>query len=361
MVIRRILGTVLLLIAAGCALSDNESASAPTEQPSVASSHHSRPSASGGDDDMTHGIAVYWPDNPDDTTSTVRNKARRILDYVVSLGGDAVSLSFPFATDSATGNRVHSLAETPSPERVATVVKAARRRNLTVTLRPLLDEENLSTWRGDIHPSDPASWFRSYRDWLTPYLKLAQRTGVDRVVLAVELNSLEDSPQWKTVLDDARSRYDGTLTVSRNWDAFDDGPLPFAADETGLDAYFRTTLDDSASQQKVHEAWESFFGNVDRSVKYHQLVLSEVGISAQDGAYREPYRFSDADVPENTLVQRRWFTAACRFAKEHGVAGIYYWKLSFHANPDDPSDTNSDRGTFLGRPAADTIRSCFTS
>jgi hypothetical protein len=278
----------------------------------------------------------------------VRAKAARIMEYVTSLGANAVSISFAFYTGG------------PSSDRVAAVVAVAHARGLHVTLRPLLDERILQPdkWRGVIDPADRAGWFASYQRFLVPYLRMAQRAGAERFTIGCELTSMEADPRWTGLAAAARRLYQGELSYSANWASYAEQapPVPVRA---GLDAYFPTTLADDASTDQVEAAWEDWFSSIRHRIDYRELVLDEVGIAAEQGAYRHPYQWGTGSLPLSTTVQERWMTAAGRFARRHKLAGIYYWKLSFHADPRHPEITNSDRGEFIGRPAADAVRACF--
>lgn len=290
----------------------------------------------------------------------VRAKAARVMDYVTSLEANAVSISFAFYTDGPRSSYLHPGEETPGPDRVAAVVEAAHARGLHVTLRPLLDERILQPdqWRGAIEPADPARWFASYQRFLVPYLSMAQRTGAERFTIGTELTSMEAAPHWAGLVTAARSLYHGQLSYSANWASYQEQapPVPLRA---GLDAYFPTSLADDASIDQVEAAWEDWFSGIRHSVDYRELVLDEVGIAAEQGAYRHPYQWGTSSLPLSTTVQERWVTAAGRFARRHKLAGIYFWKLSLHTDPQHPEITNSDRGEFAGRPAADSIRACF--
>lgn len=345
------MGMALAMLASACAGNRAAPGARMRTAPAVA------PDGPGG---TLRGIAIFWPDHPDQSLDVVRAKAARVMDYATSLEANAVSVSFAFYTDGLRSNSLHPGEETPSPERVAAVVAVAHDHGLHVTLRPLLDERILQPdkWRGVIEPTDPDRWFASYQQFLTPYLSMAQRAGVERFTIGSELTSMEADPRWNGLAAAARGLYHGALSYSANWGSYQEQapPVPVRA---GLDAYFPTTLADNASIDQVEAAWEDWFSSIRHRVDYRELVLDEVGIAAQQGAYRQPYQWGASSLPLDTTVQERWMTAAGRFARRHKVAGIYFWKLSLHTDPQHPEVTDSDRGEFAGRPAADAIRTCF--
>lgn len=349
---------------AGCGATTGQGGQRGSGVAPTSPSPSSSPVAQAAPGGMWRGIAVYWPDNPQDSAQTVRAKSDRILGYITGLGGNAVSLSFPFFTPGLDASSVHAGTKTPDPARVAEFVQEAHARGVRVTLRPLLDESNLRQhgWRGAIQPGDPGAWFTSYRRFLAPYLAMAQKQHVEQFTVGAELNTMETKPGFAALVQWARGLYRGQLGYSQDWSTFPNHLALPKVDVHGVDAYFNTTLPDDATQQQVTAAWEHWFAHAGtgRELDLRHVVLSEVGIAAQDGAYRDPFKWSDPSVPLNTTVQTRWFTAACTFARSHHMAGIYFWKLSFHADPARPrAGAGKDHGAFIGRPAEQAIRRCF--
>jgi hypothetical protein len=72
--------------------------------------------------------------------------------YVRSLHANAIAISFPFFMTSRYAAGVHAGAATPTPGQLTTVIIAARRAGMRVTLRPLLDEKVLGGSRADLRP-----------------------------------------------------------------------------------------------------------------------------------------------------------------------------------------------------------------
>ncbi len=174
------------------------------------------------------GVQVYWVNNPADSDEVVLAKARRLFAQVIGMEANSVAVSFPFFTESLTASAVHADARTPSPTRVALVMSTARRAGLRTSLRPLLDEENLvqqdaRSWRGKLKPADLDAWYASYEAFLTPYLDVAQRIGVDSVVLAAELNSLQGDPHWAPVVGPGPGRLHGPAGLHRQLGLVRDG------------------------------------------------------------------------------------------------------------------------------------------
>lgn len=306
------------------------------------------------------GIAIYWQSWGGETIADQQKAAGATFDYAVKLGANSVSLSFPFYTDGMNGNTVYSRQSTPMPRALAAVLKEANRRHLRVTVRPLLDEANLmivkNGWRGSIEPTDRGAWFASYERFLKPYLVVAQTQKAATFCVAVELDSLADDSAWKQLIVWAKRYYHGELLYSANWNDVNVA-VGHDANRLGLDAYFGTTLSDSATTKELTEAWGHWLTGLRLSGT--RAVISEVGIAAEAGAYQHPYGWGSSSVPLKVDIQTRWFLAACRAFKNSGLAGIYFWRLNFSNKP--TTVPKSDRDGFAGRPAAKVVQQCFQS
>ncbi|MFF0015923.1 glycoside hydrolase family 113 [Streptomyces sp. NPDC005374] len=366
----RLYGVVLLVLlsAAACV-----SPAAPTATTLASRSPSPSPSASRapapakvarpwhpGDPQL--GAQILWYAYPGETDASVRTDALRLVDYMVGKDMNAVSVTFPFETASPTASRVAASARTPSVRHLGMLLDTAAAAGLRITVRPLLDEKNLLAkdplaWRGSLAPADRAAWFRSYEALLAPYLTLAARHHASTFVLGVELTSLEDDPRWHSLTTAARRSFTGELSYDANWDDYVSRHVPVPVDHLGVDAYFPLAgLGDDASVAQIAAGWQRWLDRKSTG-KLPRIVLSEVGIIAEDGAYRHPAVWKGGGKP-NPTVQKRWFQAACQVARDRDMAGLYWWNLDFHADPG--AGTPDDSLTsFLGRPAESVITSCF--
>ncbi len=80
------------------------------------------------------------------------------------------------------------------------------------------------------------------------------------------------------------------------------------------------------------------------------------------GSYPDPGAWAGTtNAPIDEAVQANWYEAVCRAVKAKNLAGIYWWEVNFDADPATPGTWQSDRLTFLGRPAQQVIKNCFAS
>ena len=309
------------------------------------------------------GVQVYWVDVPSDTPEILRRKAQRVLDHIVGLEANSVSISFPFYTRTITSSDVVTDQRTPSPERLAAVVDEAQRSGLRVTIRPLLDEQNLTeidsrNWRGLLNPADRDAWFASYGDFLTPYLRVAQQYRVQTVVLGAELNMLQSDRRWAELVQEARGIYGGELGYAANWDAYRSAALSMPVDTVGIDAYPRLDLAPTATATEMEQAWRTWLRQAVPTAPA-DVPVYELGAAAEVSTLENPAVPHRAGSQLDEGVQSRWLGAACRAARDHGLAGVYLWKIELDVDPALADPVNDLHDSWLGRAAEATARQCF--
>jgi hypothetical protein len=313
------------------------------------------------------GIHVYWTANRTDTSDAlIRAKAQRIIDYAIGLNANSVAITFPFFTHGINSDTVYANPKvTPSARHIEIFLAEAAKAHMRVTLRPTLNENSLvaqspQAWRGSIEPRNRATWFRSYRKLLMPYLAAAQAGHAATFVLATELVSLEGAPQWPGLVRSFRSVYSGQLTYDQNHDEFAAGTANPPVPSHNVDAYPEFGLPNNASVARLASSWNAWLGAHPLAVR-RNLILSEIGIKAVAGSYKHPWAwFSTTSAPVDTRVQTAWFQAVCNaVSAQHIGGGVYWWEVDFDADPARPAPFRSDRMTFLDRPAQQVIRNCF--
>jgi hypothetical protein len=356
-----LVGAALLIMLASCSIPSRPVWWPHQKQPAPTVRHPWQPGM------RQLGIQVYWTANrTDSSTAVVRTKAKRIIDYAINLNANSVAVTFPFFTHGLTSNSVYAKRSlTPTARHIAIFLAVARKAHIRVTLRPVLDENTLiaknpQAWRGSIEPKSRAAWFRSYRNFLLPYAVAAQRGRAATFVLGTELTSLEGAPQWHGLVHSLRSVYGGQLTYDLNHDEFSGGTTNPPIPTRNVDAYPQFALPPNASVARLTGSWDAWLGT--HPLAYRRaMTLSEIGIDAVAGSYNDPWVWtSTRNAPIDTRVQADWYQAACNAVSAEQVGGgIYWWEVNFDANPAGPRPFESDRLTFLDRPAQRVIRNCF--
>ena len=278
-------------------------------------------------------------------SQNVAAAAHADMAYITRLHANAVLVSFPFF---ATGpDAVRAGMATPSPSRLGVIVQAAQAAHLFVSIRPLLDEHSLGRSRVVWAPPHPRAWFASYRRFLIPYAVMAQRLHVPEFFIGTELTRFQTAPQWTGLARAVRRYYHGRLMFSLNWNV------------AGLG-----THGGGRGVSDTVDAYPPILGNFTAGwYSYdHRLpsgtVLTEVGIDAVRGASVTPAHWHWNVARLDTAVQARWFTAACKAAKETHLGGIYFWSLGLGGDLTS-GPTMANQGAWGGSAGAAAIARCF--
>jgi len=311
------------------------------------------------------GIQIYWEEEPQKRSSEdIVKQAQKQAKYLVGLGANSVSISFPFFTKGRTANALRAEAKTPSPERLQSVLHVFEEAGFRTTLRPVMDEADLiktKDWRGNINPASDSAWFTSYEKFLTPYLKVAQAEKANTFVIGTELNSMEGKPGWEKVVTSAEKTFKGEISYDANWDKYVSGRINMPVNHLGVDAYFPVKVPDTASVKTLVKGWNTWLDKKSTG-PLPKITVAEAGIGAMDGAYHAPGDFY-ARRAVNPHVQANWYTAVCQVVQERRMSGVYWWSIHFDDDPNTPpNDAHASRLDFAGRPLTEeAIKTCFSS
>ncbi|MGP4008635.1 glycoside hydrolase family 113 [Streptomyces sp. 4N124] len=311
------------------------------------------------------GVQLYWEDNPKHALDYVEKQAKLHSDYLVGLHANSVSVSFPFFTGDLDSTKISGGGKTPTAERLARVLQIFHEAGLRTTVRPLMDETSLDVdnggWRGKIDPADRDAWFASYKKFLTPYLKAADREQAATFVIGTELNSMEGDTRWDALVSSAEKAFSGEVAYDANWDNYVSGRINMPVSHLGVDAYFPVKVADTAPVETLVEGWNDWLDKK-ATGPLPNITIAEAGIGAMKGAYKAPGDFYTKRAV-NPEVQANWYEAVCQVVQKRQMSGVYWWSIYFDDDPNSkPDDKVASRLDFAGRPLTEkAIKSCFTS
>jgi hypothetical protein len=320
------------------------------------------------------GISTYFTYGCE-LPATVAQWEQTEINQFVALGANSIAIAFPLYTDSVTSNDVFAALncttyqyQTPPVAMLASFVELAHAAGLHVFLRPLLDQANLyleapGDWRGVLDPTNLTQWMQNYLTTLRPFLVMAQQQGVEHFALTTELNSLASFKVWSSSIALTKSVYRGDLVWTYSWNT----PVhkqthPFTS--FGIDAYpvMGPKVPPTASAKQLLAGWNRQLntGPDYRVPRIKATGIDEIGLAAQDGAYQLPYKGAIPTSTFNPLVQANWFTAACRFMKQHTMKGIYFWGQWLSQNDGSFPTTPTAASPTQIQPAGQlAIQKCF--
>ena len=273
--------------------------------------------------------------------------SERTLAELSDLGAQWVSLT-PFGfMRSLDEPVVHFIGDYPggeTDERMERMIAQAKVRGIHVLLKPHLWIAR-GEWRGEIDfdkPDNWKRWFDSYERWILHYAEMAQRLGVDALVVGVEFRSSQTSfeQRWRKLVSNVRERFDGKLTYSANWDDAAELPWWDALDYIGVQFYPPLASGAEARLPSLQSALVSQLGALEAlSERYDKPVLfTEVGYRAAADGLQHPHEWPErsratAASPETQALGYRAFVDAIR--TRSWVGGVYWWKWFTDPNTDE--------------------------
>lgn len=264
-------------------------------------------------------------------------EVRKMVKHLSQLGVNSVAIVFPLFQEGWQANQVTTNVEmTPTKRELEMVILAAKQENLTVMLRPILDEQSIMStghWRGKILPNHIDSWFESYRLLIVDYAQLAEQVDVEMFNIGTEFNSLQKNKyatKWIQLINQIKEVYTGKLIYSFNWDAVSDiGESQFVPllDYVGIDAYFPLEAPDQASVMMLEQAWEPWLKDIEELFFDKPVIITEAGIIPVKGAYRTPYAWEIPGGVYDPEAQANYYEATYRVWYPL-TEGIYWWMVT---------------------------------
>ena len=219
-------------------------------------------------------------------------------------------------------------------------IETIHNQGMRVLLKPQIDLRN-GIWRGEINPS--AAWFGEYKTFINDWATFAESNGVEMLSIGTEYKATEawDS-NWREVAAGVRSRYNGPITYSANWDSYASVGWWDALDYVGIDAYFPLGSQDEPSVAQIESAWLGWANTIqawrgNRGLE-QKVLFTEVGYRSIDGNLNTPWDFNApgaVDLQEqanayrgllNVMVSRPWFD------------GAFWWNWETNPTAGGPAD-----------------------
>ncbi|AIF45540.1 hypothetical protein [Virgibacillus sp. SK37] len=262
--------------------------------------------------------------------------AQRVLKHLRTLGINSVAITFPLYQDDWQANEVTTNpVETPSLHELTSLIKYAHAEQLSVMLRPILDEKSIMSsghWRGQIKPTNPDKWFLSYQSVMKTYAELAESQYVDVLNIGTELNSMQHrySEEWVNLIGELRNEYKGELIYSFNWDTIQHiSSIEFVPllDHIGIDAYFPLNAPDKAGIKDLEQAWKQWKDIWESLPVQQSIIITEAGMIPVEGAHRQPYAWSIPNGKLNWQAQSNYYEATFNELQPLSQ-GIYWWAVT---------------------------------
>lgn len=278
------------------------------------------------------------------------------LDAIKATGTSTIGIVVTWYQPTADASAI-----APDPNKSATdddvrvLAQQARDRGLRLALKPQVDVLD-GTFRGEIRPSDQAAWMASYDAFITHEADLAKEIGAQVFVIGTELSSQSGrTDDWRTLIGQVRSRYQGTLTYGANW-VQEARKVAFwdALDVIGVDAYMPLSKDDpDPGVAALVDAWRPWRDQLqqlhDKTGK--PVLFTEVGYPSRIGAAQQPSREGSGQISQP--AQQRLYEAVFQAWKgTPWFQGAWWWNW-----PADGGDPQAEAGGYppVGKLAQGTL------
>lgn len=237
--------------------------------------------------------------------------------------------------NSATSSSVAPLSQkTPTDAGLLRAMAVARSLGMRVVLKLHVDVAD-GSFRGNIAPASPATWFASYTTMVERYASLARQAGAEMLVVGTELSSMSRYEQdWRRVIAAARARFAGTLTFGANW--IEGARLVRfwdALDYIGIDAYMplASSTNPNPSVDQLAAAWRDrgYVSDIGRlqALWAKPVLFTELGYQSRIGTAVTPWYTANGAIDQEP--QRRAYEAAYRvWTGVPWFQGIYWWDWS---------------------------------
>lgn len=243
------------------------------------------------------------------------------IDEMADLGCNSVEIVTPaFQTDGQSQQVRIETGPKRGPLRwqLLALLRHARQRGLTTTLMPqvLFTNPRGNEWRGKINPSNWEPWWNSYQRMIDYFLDIAQEASVDVFCVGSELLSTErQTDRWLSLIRHIRSRYNGLLTYSTNWDHYHVPTIWHDLDMIGVNGYWDLShhaAHDPPSPTDLSRRWHQIQKKLFDFANLHgrPILLTEIGYPSLPWAIKDPWNYvHDSAVKADTHAQTQGYTS----------------------------------------------------
>ncbi len=291
------------------------------------------------------------------------------VDAIADLGANTLLVVTPMFQERVDSSRIQFRPQKcPTDGQLKAILRRGRIRGLKTILLPivLIEDPGPKDWRGLINPGDLDAWWASYELFINHFLDIAIEAEVDVLSVGSELNSMEGELQrWRRTIDHARSRFDGNLTYSANWDRYHRVTFWSWLDFISVSSYFELARDDpDAPVGTLAAAWHRERRTLLEHARRHDrpLLLMEIGYPSVPWAVAHPWNYvADAKTTADHEAQARgyraffeaWTETVARPGSRALGFNCYFWDPYHSGGPDDTGYG------VRGKPAQRVIASGF--
>lgn len=279
-----------------------------------------------------------------------RRSADSALGGIAAVGATHVAIIVTAYQSNQSANRVKiDSARSPTLEAVSIAMMKGKALGLRVVLKPHVDLDD-GTWRGRIDPSDPAEWFETYNQFLSPLASRAESVGAVQFVIGTELaGTLKYGVLWDETIRSVRSRFSGEIVYAASWDEASKVSFWQSVDFVGIDFYFPVTVRPNPGRFEILSGWQPWLERLQllHDQTGRKIILTEIGYPSIDGAGMNPYAYGGGQAVDLKEQADLYWAALQATSDLDWVAGMYWWNW----NADGSGGPSNTDYTPAGKPA----------
>ncbi len=259
-------------------------------------------------------------------------------------GAQWIELPINFYQASMATTQVMTTEMTPTPDAVASGIRAARAMGYHVFVIPLLTVEGPLTWSGSIKYNTVAqtqAWFTSYFQAYQPYIIAAAQAQADQLAIGTEDELLQEAPPslWDSLIAQIHAIFPGKLTYDINWSSLY-YPLPpwlRNPDLSAIGVSVYNPLTDTPQRldpAQIPALWQQTIRKQLDDIATQlakPLIISEIGYRNSAYALYRPWE-RDARAmaePPDPMEQAAAYNAALSSVLvDSHISGIFFWAWS---------------------------------
>jgi len=262
-------------------------------------------------------------------------KSDRSLEKIKSINTDWINILATWYQDSCYATEIFSTNKTPSDESMKRAIDRAHSLGMKVMVKPHVDLLTIEAggWRGEItcvRESDWDKWFKSYKNFILHYAKLAEETKAEMFCIGTELTSTTaaHTDKWREIISAVRKVYKGKLTYAANWrEEYLHIRFWDALDYAGIDAYFPLSDKDNPGYDELMEGWKKWLPEITEWQKSIDMpvIFPEIGYRSSLGAAKNPWEHAPGIKAALELQVNCYKALVDTFWDKEWFYGVYWW------------------------------------
>ena len=237
-----------------------------------------------------------------------------LLEKLRAMGFNSVQYTVYYEMPSPSSNTLYPSTVTVSDDQLRYAVKTARKMGFKVFLRLGLNVKG--GWSGNVNPSNPDEWFKSYRGLALKYARIAEEEHADAFLVGTELTLLQGDPTWRSLIEEIRGVYHGPISYSANWGS-EAAVFTDMLDFIGVDAYY--PIINSSSWDNIHSTRIApliyLYGK--------PVIFTEIGYRSISKAGLRPWDWESKGTEDQSVQAALW---EAFLSKEWPrTCGFFYW------------------------------------